>query len=156
MKPIIDKNTEILILGSYPWKESLKRGEYYTNPKNVFWKIFNIDKKKVPYKERIKFLLKNKIGLWDSCLTANRKTSLDKDIEDCVANNFKFIFKNHNIKKILFNWKKAKEEFNNLVKEQNIKLNPKLKLILVSSTSNSNTWKTEKEKKKEWLKALKK
>ncbi|WP_332881585.1 uracil-DNA glycosylase family protein [Methanosarcina horonobensis] len=37
--PVLDKNTEILILGSLPGDESLRRRQYYGHPGNDFWRL---------------------------------------------------------------------------------------------------------------------
>lgn len=37
LQPIIDENSEILILGTMPGKESLESEEYYASPNNSFW-----------------------------------------------------------------------------------------------------------------------
>ena len=37
--PVIDDQSKIIILGSMPGEESLKKNQYYGNPKNQFWKI---------------------------------------------------------------------------------------------------------------------
>lgn len=39
LPPIADKMATVLILGSMPSDESLRKNEYYANPKNAFWKI---------------------------------------------------------------------------------------------------------------------
>ena len=38
-KPIFDKNSKILILGSFPSVVSRKFGFYYANPQNRFWRV---------------------------------------------------------------------------------------------------------------------
>jgi hypothetical protein len=35
--PIVGQTANILILGSFPGEESLKKGEYYAHPYNLFW-----------------------------------------------------------------------------------------------------------------------
>ena len=37
--PIADERATVLILGTMPGEESLKKNEYYGNPRNAFWKI---------------------------------------------------------------------------------------------------------------------
>lgn len=38
-EPVVDKNSEILILGSFPSVKSREINFYYGNPQNRFWKV---------------------------------------------------------------------------------------------------------------------
>ena len=38
-KPIVNKDSEILILGSMPGVKSLEECQYYAHPQNRFWKV---------------------------------------------------------------------------------------------------------------------
>ena len=40
-KPIVFKDTEILILGSFPSIKSFENNFYYAHPRNQFWKILH-------------------------------------------------------------------------------------------------------------------
>ena len=69
LAPIINKQTEVVILGSLPSDESIALQQYYAHPGNDFWKlmsdvvgkdIYNAD-----YATRIKVLKQKRIGLWD-------------------------------------------------------------------------------------------
>src|ERR1035438_7814368 len=94
--PIIDQNTEILILGSLPSDMSILKDEYYANPKNQFWRIifaiFNNNEPLYKYNEKVTLLLKNKIGLWDVLTEADRIGSLDSNIQREVLNDFSGLF----------------------------------------------------------------
>jgi len=82
LEPIINKDTKVLILGSFPSEKSLETKQYYANPGNQFWKLIsenletNLTSK--PYKKRIRELLKNGIGLWDMIESCEREGSTDK------------------------------------------------------------------------------
>ncbi len=111
--PLINDQSKIIILGSMPGEESLKKNQYYGNPKNQFWKIiytlFNTDPES-EYEDRLLFLLKNKIALWDVIRTCNRKGSLDSDIKAEKVNDFEKLFNNYPaVERIYFNGKKAAE-----------------------------------------------
>jgi hypoxanthine-DNA glycosylase len=66
--PIEKADAKILILGSMPGEASLKAGEYYAHPRNLFWRIMGellgFDPS-LPYKERIQALKSARIALWD-------------------------------------------------------------------------------------------
>ena len=83
--PIVSKNSKILILGSVPGIKSLEMQEYYAHPQNKFWRIlfdlfeedFTID-----YADKINFLKRNGIAVWDVIDSCERKGSLDTRIKN--------------------------------------------------------------------------
>ena len=119
MKEIINKNTEILICGSYPGEISLKKQQYYANPSNDFWKVMekllNIDLLSLSYDKKIDCLLKNKIGLWDVYKKVIRKGSMDSQIANFEYNDFKNLHLNYpSLKIILLAGKEAFKSFESL------------------------------------------
>ena len=89
-KPIIDKESRVLILGTMPGAESLRQQQYYAHPRNLFWSfIYGIfDEKPEPdYNKRIDFLKEKNIALWDVYKTCKREGSLDSNISDEVPND---------------------------------------------------------------------
>ena len=111
--PIINPQSKILILGTMPGKESLKKKQYYGNARNQFWKImytlFEVDLV-LDYEQRKKFLLDRKIALWDVIDNCTRKGSLDSDIKYDKVNDFTPIFSKYtNLGKVFFNGIKAQD-----------------------------------------------
>jgi hypoxanthine-DNA glycosylase len=148
--PVIDKNTEILILGSLPSDISILKGEYYANPQNQFWRIiFTIYNSGVPiveYNKKLELLLKNKIGLWDVLTEANRTGSLDSNIKQEVLNDFSGLFIDYpKIRLLAFNGDKA---FNMYLKKRAGL--PQKELVRLTSSSSANTSKTVLLKVNEW------
>ncbi len=81
-EPIIFENSEILILGSFPSIKSFKNEFYYGHPQNQFWKILGIIFNKTPPKsieEKIAFLKKHKIALWDAICECKRENGNSRD-----------------------------------------------------------------------------
>ena len=153
--PISDKNTEVLILGSLPSDISIRTGEYYANPQNQFWRIiyaiFNYGTPLYQYQDKTNLLLKNKIGLWDVLTEADRKGSLDSNIQSEVLNDFSGLFKDYpKIRKLAFNGDKGFRFY--LRTKAGL---PQKELVLLTSSSSANTSKNLLLKVKEWEIALK-
>jgi hypoxanthine-DNA glycosylase len=71
------------VLGTLPGEESLRRGEYYAHPRNLFWPIiFAIFGEAPPlnYAERLDFAAAHRIALWDVCELGEREASADATI----------------------------------------------------------------------------
>jgi hypoxanthine-DNA glycosylase len=67
--PILSDSPKILILGTIPGKESLKKKQYYSNSRNSFWKILfellKVEKSLgCSYEEKIEILKQNNISLF--------------------------------------------------------------------------------------------
>lgn len=83
-------DARVLILGSMPGGESLRRQQYYAHPRNAFWKImaalfgFSPD---LPYPKRLECLRKHHVALWDSLAGCERDGSLDSNIRDPEPND---------------------------------------------------------------------
>ncbi len=62
--PIINENCKVLILGTMPGVESLRKQQYYGHGRNAFWKIIYALFKQEPdkdYERRERFLLEKKL-----------------------------------------------------------------------------------------------
>jgi hypoxanthine-DNA glycosylase len=154
LPPVIDKNTEYLVLGTMPGEKSLLNQEYYNNPSNQFWNIiasaFNNGDEFSNYNEKLESIKKNKIGLWDVLDTCEREGSLDSNIKNQTPNNFGKLFKEFsNIKTVIFNGQDSYSYFNSLVHDKADKI-----YLQLTSTSSANTHKTVDEKSQQWKAAL--
>src|SRR5438067_8629406 len=88
--PIVDAGSRVLVLGTLPGEESLRRQEYYAHPRNLFWPIvFGLFGEAPPasYAERIGFVVSRQIALWDVCESAERLASADTAIRGEVPNS---------------------------------------------------------------------
>ena len=133
LKPIYNKESKILILGSMPSTRSRELGFYYAHPQNLFWQIIEIlFKIKLENKEeKIKFLLKKNIALWDVFKSCEISASSDNSIKNYEINDINNIIKNTNIKTIFCTGKNA---FNTLSK--NFKTN--IPIFYLPSPSSAN------------------
>ncbi|PWR71830.1 DNA-deoxyinosine glycosylase [Methanospirillum stamsii] len=115
LSPLISPASRVLILGSYPSIISLKTGQYYANPRNMFWDIIEDIlgiSKNLSYKDRISSLMEEKVGLWDVYANCNRPTSSDAKITEPVPNDIKgLLASHHHIKTIFLNGREAEKGF---------------------------------------------
>ncbi len=109
--PIIDENSKVLILGTFPSIKSFENSFYYSHPKNQFWKllaaIFSEEKPK-SIQEKIAFLQHHRIALWDMVKTCERANSLDTSLKNIQVNDIAALLKRYpNIKALFFTGRKA-------------------------------------------------
>jgi hypoxanthine-DNA glycosylase len=98
--PIARADARVLILGSLPGAESLRQRRYYAQPRNHFWRIMGElygAAPELPYEQRTRLLVENRIALWDVCAAAFRVGSLDASIEGetIEVNDFARFFAHH-------------------------------------------------------------
>ncbi len=104
--PVFDKNSRVLILGSFPSVKSREIQFYYGHKQNRFWKTVcgmfgeavpeTVDGKKA-------FLLKNGIALWDMVTECKIVGSSDASVKNAVVADLNVIFSAAKIEKILLN-----------------------------------------------------
>lgn len=110
IEPIYDKESKILILGSFPSVKSREGLFFYNHPQNRFWKVVSgvLD---LPTPETIeqkkKFLVTNKIALWDVIQSCDINNSSDSSIKNIEINDINKILHNSNIKAVYTNGNKA-------------------------------------------------
>ena len=81
--PIADARARILVLGTLPGEASLRRGEYYAHPRNLFWPILFALCGGVPqsdYAAKLAFAKTHRVALWDVCEIGEREASADSTI----------------------------------------------------------------------------
>ncbi len=112
--PIIFKDTEVLILGSFPSIKSFENNFYYAHPSNKFWKILEaVTTYPVNNRDQKLWLLKaSKFGLWDMIKVCSRENSLDSSLENEEVNDIAAFLEEHpSIIKIAFTGKKSEALF---------------------------------------------
>ena len=131
-----NKDSEILILGSFPSVKSREAGFYYAHPQNRFWQVLRevyndnfldtiLDKKA--------FLKRNKIALFDVCAECEIKKSSDASIKKIVPNDILDILNKTKVKRIYINGKTAYKLYNKYLKDK-----LKIEAICLPSTSPAN------------------
>ena len=111
--PLARADAEVLILGSLPGQESLRRRQYYAQPRNAFWPIMGAlcgAGPQLAYRARARRLAASGIALWDVCRAAARAGSLDASIvaRSVVVNDFgAFLARHPGIGLVCFNGRTA-------------------------------------------------
>ena len=139
-KPIFDKNSKILILGSFPSVISRKFGFYYTNPQNRFWRVLAaILNAAVPEStdEKIKFLLSHHIAIYDAAISCEIEGSSDAKMSKIIPVNLEPIFSGARIAQVFANGGKAYEMCKKYLEDEIIKAT-KNEVIKLPSTSPAN------------------
>jgi TDG/mug DNA glycosylase family protein len=154
--PIAAPSARVLILGSLPGAESLRRSQYYAKPHNAFWRImgellgFAHD---LPYADRIGALQANDVALWDVCAAARRSGSLDSaiDLTSVRTNDFaSFYIRHPAIALICFNGAKAADLYRKRVLPT-LEPGPRnLASLVLPSTSPAHAARSYQDKKAAW------
>ncbi|WP_103573846.1 DNA-deoxyinosine glycosylase [Campylobacter concisus] len=151
-KPIFDKNSKILILGSFPSVISRKFGFYYTNPQNRFWRVLAaILNAAVPEStdEKIKFLLSPHIAIYDAAISCEIEGSSDAKMSKIIPVNLEPIFSGARIAQVFANGGKAYEICKKYLEDEIIKAT-KNEVIKLPSTSPANAKFSLEKLKCEW------
>ena len=121
IEPLYDKNSKILILGSFPSQKSREQKFFYGHPQNRFWKVLSLILKSDEPKtveEKKRFLLSNNIAVWDVIASCEIVGSSDNSIKNVVPNDLSVILSTANIKKIFVNGKTAEKFYNKYLKKK--------------------------------------
>lgn len=135
-EPIYDKNSKILILGSFPSVKSRENHFYYGHPQNRFWKVIaRVTDSPVPetIEEKKQLLLSNHIAIWDVIASCTILGSSDTSIKDVVVNDFSKILQNSSIERIYVNGGKAYELYHKYAEKQT-----NIQAVKLPSTSPAN------------------
>lgn len=81
---MVGNRPKVLILGSMPGEESLRRRQYYGHPKNHFWRLvgeaLGEELEGLSYRRKIAALKRRGVALWDAIADCERSGSLDSRI----------------------------------------------------------------------------
>lgn len=137
LEPIYDEYSKVLILGSMPSVVSRKIGFYYAHPRNRFWsvlsKVYN-EEITDNINDKINFLHKHHIALYDVLKSCDIKSSQDSSIKNVKVNDLSKILKNSQIKVVFTTGKTAYNLYNKYTFPKT-----KISAIYLPSTSPANT-----------------
>lgn len=153
--PLIDEQTEILIIGTMPGIKSLEEAQYYAHPRNAMWhiisRLYNKNAGFASYQQKTECLLKNRIGMWDNLQYCERCGSLDSNIKNEIPNDFEQLLQQYpKVKKLLFNGQKSFQFF----KKYHPALLEQYQYCVMPSTSPANASQKTEFKFEIWRKEL--
>ncbi|MCR5747973.1 MAG: DNA-deoxyinosine glycosylase [Lachnospiraceae bacterium] len=147
--PFYNKDSRILILGSFPSVKSREMMFFYGHPQNRFWKVTAaVYKDTFPetVEERKDFLRRHGIAAWDVIASCDIKGSSDASIKNVTPNDLSLILDNADIRRIFVNGRTAEKMYKKYSEE-----NTGRKAVCLPSTSPANAaWNFEK-LKEAWM-----
>ena len=108
--PVYNKNSRILILGSFPSVKSREQQFFYGHKQNRFWKVLSaVLASRLPedISQKKQMLLKNRIAVWDVIASCEITGSSDLSIKNAVPNDLTTILETADIRAIYANGSKA-------------------------------------------------
>lgn len=111
-EPVFQRDSRILILGTFPSVKSREQHFYYGHPQNRFWKVLAaITGEPVPVTvpEKKLLLLSHGIALWDVILSCDIIGSSDSSIRNVVPADIPGLLKQTSIQAVFGNGNKACE-----------------------------------------------
>ena len=112
--PVFDRNSRILVLGSFPSVKSREANFFYGHPQNRFWKVTAAvfgETVPVSVEEKKAFLLRNRIAVWDVIHSCDINGSSDASIRNVVPNDLSVILDAADIRTIFVNGKTAERYY---------------------------------------------
>jgi hypoxanthine-DNA glycosylase len=112
IEPVWNNKSTVLILGTMPSPKSREAGFFYMHPQNRFWKVLpqvfgetlvyanNATQRNKAVEERIAFLYRHQIALWDVLKSCEITGAADSSIKNAVSNDFTQIFSESQIKRV--------------------------------------------------------
>ncbi len=119
--PLYNKNSEILILGSFPSVKSREQMFFYGHPQNRFWKVISSVfgcHEPESIEDKKQFLYENGIALWDVIASCEITGSSDSSIKNVKVNDLTQILKEADIRRIFVNGRTAEKYFKKYTKAQ--------------------------------------
>ncbi len=121
INPVYDKNSRVLVLGSFPSVKSRQQQFFYGHPQNRFWKVLAAifdDELPESIEEKKRFLLKNHVAVWDVIQSCEITESSDSSIDQVTANDLSQILNTADIQHIFCNGSKSYDLFQKYMKQK--------------------------------------
>ena len=134
--PLYDKDSRILILGSFPSVKSREAAFFYGHPQNRFWRLMaQLLSETFPetVEERAAMLHRNHIAVWDTIASCEIVGSSDSSIRQVVPNDLSVILDHADIRQIYCNGAKSHEYYHRYIEPET-----GIKAVRLPSTSPAN------------------
>ncbi len=121
ISPVFDKNSKVLILGSFPSVKSREQGFFYGHPQNRFWSVIaRLTGEKLPstIEEKKTLLLTHGIAVWDVLASCEINGSADSTIKNATPNDIRIILDDADVKAIFVNGLTAARFYDRYIKPQ--------------------------------------
>lgn len=112
--PLYQKDSKILVLGSFPSVKSREGQFFYHHPQNRFWKVISsIYQEPLPQtiEEKQAMLYRCRIAVWDVIQSCDIVGSSDSSIKNVIANDLSVILTTAAIRKIVVNGNTAYQHY---------------------------------------------
>lgn len=136
VEALYNKESQILILGSFPSVKSRENKFFYAHPQNRFWKVMaGICGSDVPQsiEDKKKLIIDNHFALWDVIHSCDIDGSADSTIRNVVPNDISIILNNSKVSKIFVNGKKAESLYKKYLEKDT-----GIRAVCLPSTSPAN------------------
>ena len=141
--PLYNKESRVLILGSFPSVKSREQNFFYGHPQNRFWKVIAaLYEQPLPQtiEEKKQLILDNGLALWDSISSCEITGSSDSSIKNARATDITVILDSCNIERIYCNGRKSHELYRKYIEPATGRT-----AVCLPSTSPANAqWSLEK------------
>ncbi len=151
LEPFYDRNSRLLILGSFPSVKSREESFYYAHKQNRFWTVLAElygEEKPEGVEKKKEFLHRHRIALWDVIASCEITGSDDSSIRNEQVNDLSVILKEADIRFIYVNGRKAERLYEKKLAERFGKAE------YLPSTSPANASLSLADLKKKWEKIL--
>ena len=112
--PLYNKDSRVLILGSFPSVKSREQAFFYGHPQNRFWRVLaDIFESEVPIniEDKKRIIFNNRLALWDVIAECEITGSSDSSIKKVVPNDISKILADSDIKAIFVNGRTAEKYY---------------------------------------------
>lgn len=119
--PLYNKDSKILILGSFPSVKSREQMFFYGHPQNRFWKVISaVYECDVPetVEEKKRLLYEHGVALWDVIASCEITGSADSSIKNVKVNDLSMILEEADIRQIFVNGRTAEKYYKKYTEAQ--------------------------------------